>query len=60
MSRTISKLAADTDVVAILVTAHLDKEQATPTYKRGFGHHPLWAFADHGQGGTGEPLAVLL
>ena len=28
--------------------------------KRGFGHHPLWAFADHGQGGTGEPLAVLL
>jgi len=48
------------DVDATLVTAHSDKESAAPTYKRGFGHHPLWAFADHGQDGTGEPLAVLL
>lgn len=48
------------DVDATLVTAHSDKEQAAPTYKRGFGHHPLWAFADHGSDGTGEPLAVLL
>jgi len=48
------------DVDATLVTAHSDKEQAAPTYKRGFGHHPLWAFADHGQDGTGEPLSVLL
>jgi hypothetical protein len=48
------------DVDATLVTAHSDKEQARPTFKRGYGHHPLWAFADHGQDGTGEPLAVLL
>jgi len=48
------------DVDATLVTAHSDKEHARPTFKRGYGHHPLWAFADHGQEGTGEPLAVLL
>ncbi len=48
------------DVDATLITAHSDKEQARPTFKRGFGHHPLWAFADHGPEGTGEPLAVLL
>src|SRR5512144_2650463 len=42
------------------VTAHSDKEGAAPTFKRGYGHHPLWAFADHGPDGTGEPLAVLL
>ncbi len=48
------------DVDATLVTAHSEKEDARPTFKRGFGHHPLWAFADHGSDGTGEPLAVLL
>jgi hypothetical protein len=48
------------DVDATLVTAHSEKEQAAPTFKRGFGFHPLWAFADHGQAGTGEPLSVLL
>jgi hypothetical protein len=48
------------DVDATLVTAHSVKEQAAPTFKRGFGFHPLWAFADHGQAGTGEPLSVLL
>jgi hypothetical protein len=48
------------DVDATLVTAHSDKEGAAPTFKRGFGHHPLWAFVDHGPAGTGEPLAVLL
>jgi len=31
-----------------------------PTYKKGFGFHPLRAFVDHGAAGTGEPLAVLL
>ncbi len=36
------------DVDATLVTAHSDKEQARPTFKRGYGHHPLWVFADHG------------
>jgi hypothetical protein len=48
------------DVDATLVTAHSDKEHAAPTFKRGFGFHPLWAFVDHGPAGTGEPLAVLL
>ncbi|GAA5141659.1 IS1380 family transposase [Pseudonocardia adelaidensis] len=48
------------DVDATLVTAHSDKEGAAPTFKRGFGHHPLWAFVDHGPDGTGEPLSVLL
>ena len=48
------------DVDATLVTAHSEKEQAAPTFKKGFGFHPLWAFADHGQAGTGEPLSVLL
>ena len=31
-----------------------------PTFKRGFGYHPLCAFVDHGQEGTGEPLALHL
>jgi hypothetical protein len=48
------------DVDATLVTAHSEKESAAPTFKRGFGHHPLWAFVDHGGEGTGEPLAFLL
>jgi hypothetical protein len=34
------------DLDATLVTAHSDKENARPTFKRGFGFHPLWAFAD--------------
>jgi hypothetical protein len=48
------------DVDATLVTAHSEKEQAAPTFKRGFGFHPLCAFVDHGPEGTGEPLSVLL
>jgi hypothetical protein len=48
------------DVDATLVTAHSEKESAAPTFKRGFGFHPLWAFLDHGAEGTGEPLAFLL
>ena len=48
------------DLDATLVGSHSEKELAAPTFKRGFGFHPLWAFADHGPDGTGEPLAVLL
>ncbi len=48
------------DVDATLVTAHSEKESAAPTFKRGFGFHPLWAFVDHGPDGTGEPLAFAL
>lgn len=48
------------DVDATLVTAHSDKENAKPTFKRGYGFHPLCAFVDHGADGTGELLAILL
>jgi hypothetical protein len=48
------------DVDGTLVTAHSEKEHAEPTFKKGYGFHPLWVFADHSQAGTGEPLAVLL
>ena len=48
------------DVDATLVTAHSDKENAKPTFKKGYGFHPLCVFVDHGQDGTGEPLALLL
>jgi Transposase DDE domain group 1 len=48
------------DVDATLVTAHSDKEGAAPTFKRGYGHHPLCSFVDHGPHGSGEPLSMLL
>lgn len=48
------------DLDATLVTAHSDKENARPTYKRGYGFHPLMAFIDHGPGGTGEAASALL
>jgi len=48
------------DLDATLVTAHSEKEQAKPTFKKGFGFHPLLAFADHGSAGGGEMLACLL
>jgi hypothetical protein len=48
------------DLDATLVTAHSEKEQAAATFKRGFGFHPMLAFVDHDQGGTGEPLVGLL
>ena len=48
------------DMDATLVTAHSEKENAAPTFKRGYGFHPLWAFVDHGPAGSGEPLACLL
>ncbi|MBO0808785.1 MAG: IS1380 family transposase [Actinobacteria bacterium] len=48
------------DVDATLVSAHSEKEGAAATFKKGFGHHPLWSFVDHGPAGTGEPLSVLL
>ena len=44
------------DFDGTLITAHSDKEGAAPTYKRGFGHHPLLAFLD----ATGEALAGIL
>lgn len=40
------------DVDATLVGSHSEKEQARPTFKRGFGFHPLCVFCDHGTSGT--------
>jgi hypothetical protein len=48
------------DLDATLVTAHSEKDGARPTYKRGYGFHPLCAFADHGPDGTGETLTIML
>ena len=48
------------DVDATIVTACSEKEQAAPTWKKTFGFHPLTVFADHGAGGSGEPLAIML
>ncbi|MEV0796184.1 IS1380 family transposase [Kribbella sp. NPDC050281] len=48
------------DLDATLVGAHSDKQGAAPTFKRGYGFHPLCAFVDHGPDGSGEPLAVML
>jgi hypothetical protein len=48
------------DLDATIVIAHSDKDQAAPTWKKTFGFHPLTAWADHGDGGNGEPLAIML
>ena len=48
------------DLDATLVTAHSEKESAAKTYKKGFGFHPIGAWADHGPDGTGEALAMIL
>ncbi len=44
------------DLDGTLVDAHSDKQDATPTYKRGFGFYPIVAYLDE----TGEALAGLL
>lgn len=46
-----AKITLDFD--ASLVNVHTDKEGAAPTYKRGFGYHPLLVFCDE----TSEALA---
>ncbi|MEW5813760.1 MAG: IS1380 family transposase [Actinomycetota bacterium] len=48
------------DLDATLVTAHSDKQGATPTFKYGYGFHPMLAFVDHGTEGSGEALVGLL
>jgi hypothetical protein len=42
------------DIDSTLVTAHSDKEGAAPTYKAGYGFHPMLCYLG------GEPLAGLL
>jgi len=48
------------DLDATIVTAHSEKQNAAPTWKKTFGFHPLAAFADHGTGAGGEALAIML
>jgi len=48
------------DLDATLVTAHSDKQDATRTWKKTYGFHPLLGYVDHGPGGAGEPVAELL
>ncbi|WP_079149990.1 IS1380 family transposase [Streptomyces hygroscopicus] len=48
------------DLDGVLVIAHSEKQDASATWKKTFGHHPLMGFVDHGQGGSGEPVAALL
>src|SRR5882757_5227491 len=48
------------DIDATIVIAHSDKENAAPTWKKTYGHHPLTAFADHGAAAAGEALAIML
>ena len=48
------------DIDATLVTAHSEKEQATATWKKTYGFHPLTAFADHGAAAGGEALGIML
>ena len=44
------------DVDATLVTSHSEKEHAAPTFKGGFGYHPLAVWCDN----TQEMLAVVM
>jgi hypothetical protein len=48
------------DLDATLVIAHSDKEWAAKTWKKTFGFHPLLGYVDHGDAGTGEPVAAVL
>lgn len=48
------------DLDATLVTAHSDKQDATRTWKKTYGFHPLLGFVDHGGASGGEPVAELL
>ena len=62
--RSLAPVGEDTEAVvdldATLITAHSEKQDAAPTYKRGYGFHPLLAYLDHGVDGTGEGLAGVL
>jgi len=44
------------DIDATIVICHSEKENATPTWKKTFGYHPILAFLDN----TGEALAAIL
>jgi hypothetical protein len=48
------------DPDATVLISHSEKQDATRTWKKTFGFHPLLVFCDHGESGTGEPVAGLL
>jgi hypothetical protein len=48
------------DIDATLVGAHSDKQGAEPTYKRGYGFHPMCSSIDHGAHGTGDTAVINL
>jgi len=48
------------DVDASLLTAHSEKQGAAPTYKHGFGFHPLLVFPGRPDVSGGEALAAIL
>jgi len=48
------------DIDATLVTAHSGTEHAEPTYKRGYGFHPMCSRIDHGPNGTGDVAVINL
>ena len=52
------ELALDFD--ATVVVAHSEKQDAAPTWKHTFGHHPLYCFLDRPEVSSGEALAGLL
>ena len=45
------------DIDGTLVDAHSDKQDATPTYKRGFGFYPILAYLDATGEGVGRAAA---
>lgn len=44
------------DIDASIVICHSEKQDATPTWKKTFGYHPIFCFLDN----TGEALSALL
>lgn len=49
------------DIDGVLVVAHSEKEDAAATWRKMVGHHPRFAFVDHGREGSREqPAAGLL
>ena len=48
------------DIDATIVTAHSEKVDATPTWKKTFGFHPLLCFLDRPDISSGEALAGIL
>jgi len=55
-----SALPVVLDIDATIVTAHSEKVDATPTWKKTFGFHPLLCFLDRPDISSGEALAGIV